>query len=108
MWCDHKGVTSVPSSHDPVEAAASMGGKKSGREGGGGGVGWGCGEVFGISLPRPIATGRGGFVYFPNSTERTGVGRRRGGGRKRGSQGGGTKHILFHTQTGFTQWKRGR
>lgn len=99
------GVTSVPSSHDPVEAAASMGKKKAAERGLG--VGWGCGEVFGISPPRPIATGRGGFVYFPNSTQRNGVGRRRGG-RKRGSQGGGTKYILFHTQTGFTQWKRGR
>ncbi len=34
------------------------------------------GGVFGISPPRPIAGGRAGFVYFPNSSQRTGVGRR--------------------------------
>lgn len=62
-----------------------------------GGRDWGGdpGEVFGISPGRPIATGRGGFVYFPNSSQRTWVGRPRGEGSEAARAGAGT-HPVSH------------
>lgn len=81
-----------------VEAASIIHGSTVGWEkrGGWGGRGGGGGgrEVFGISPGRPIATSRGDFVYFPNSSQRTWVGRRPAGGGKEAKQQGRGPELI--------------
>lgn len=55
--------------------------------------------VVGISSSPPIISLRGGFVYFPNSTEATRVEPRRKGAA--GLIGRRNRHILFHTDWAF-------
>lgn len=97
------GVTTAPPSHDWVGTAwklpaSSMGAEAAEKRGEGGvvarGEGGGGREMLGISLGRPIATSRGDFVYFPNSSQRTWVGRRpAGGGKEARQQGRGLELI---------------
>lgn len=63
--------------------------------------------VVGISSFAPIISLRGGFVYFPNSTEATRVEPQRKGAA--GLTGRRNRHILFHTDWAFIleTWLRG-
>lgn len=68
----------VPSWRDPaVEAAVSPPGKE------GRGIAGGVAGLFAVSSRRPITSVVTGFVYFPNSSQRTLGGASTGGGRRR-------------------------
>lgn len=86
----------VPSWRDPaVEAAVAPPGKERLR------IAGGVARLFDVSSSRPITSVVTGFVYFPNSSQRTLGGASTGGGEEatqRDRQAGrGRQHILFHT-----------
>lgn len=91
------GGQTAPPSHDwcSAEGASSVGERGGGDRRRHGGHRGDTGGARWFSSRRPIATSRGGFVYFPNSCQRPRLGGASAGGRKRGSKGGDLSTSCF-------------